>query len=120
MSSQRGNANRTRPQKHKNKSVFKNDLHDKSKQIRFLNTLQVTEVCLRCKSIIEWKIKYKKYKLLKAPKTCIKCNNKTVKNSYHTICSNCATNLKVCCKCGSSDFNPTTTCQPNVEGTFNI
>uniref|UniRef100_A0A1B6EGL7 Uncharacterized protein n=1 Tax=Clastoptera arizonana TaxID=38151 RepID=A0A1B6EGL7_9HEMI len=104
MSSQKGNSNRTRPQKYKNKFAFKNDLHDKTKAIKLVNSIQVANVCDRCKSIIEWKIKYKKYKLLKSLKTCTKCNNKTIKDSYHTICYNCSTNLKVCCKCGTSDF----------------
>uniref|UniRef100_A0A1B6MG56 Uncharacterized protein n=1 Tax=Graphocephala atropunctata TaxID=36148 RepID=A0A1B6MG56_9HEMI len=105
MSSQRGNVSRTRPQKHKNSRVFKNNLHDKSKKTQIINSITVTDTCNRCKAIIEWKIKYKKYKQLKSAKTCIKCSNKTVKQSYHTICGLCVKNLKVCAKCGTNDFN---------------
>lgn len=61
---------RSRPQKHKNTFAFKNDLHDKTPQQKKINTLNVCEVCERCKSQIEWRIKYKKYKPLSQPKTC--------------------------------------------------
>lgn len=104
MSSQRGNVSRTRPQKYQNSRVFKNNLHDKSKKLQIINSTQVTNTCDKCKTIIEWKIKYKKYKQLKSAKTCTKCCNKTVKQSYHTICGLCVENLKVCAKCGTSDL----------------
>lgn len=73
MSTQRGaGPKRDRPQKHKNTFAFKNDLHDKTWQMKKINSLYVCEVCERCKLQIEWKIKYKKYKPLSQAKTCIK------------------------------------------------
>lgn len=99
MSSQKGNVSRTRPQKHKNRTVFKNNLHDTSSQTKLINSIQVSDVCLRCKEIIEWKIKYKKYKPLRQPRTCVKCSQKTVKQSYHVICKECGVKLGVCTKC---------------------
>lgn len=99
MSSQKGNVSRTRPQKHKNRTVFKNNLHDKSNQTKLINSLQVSDVCVRCKGIIEWKIKYKKYKPLKQPRTCVNCSQKTVKQAYHIMCSICSKTLGVCSKC---------------------
>lgn len=73
MSTQRGGGeNRSRPQKHKNKFAFKNDLHDKTPQMKKINALNVAEVCERCKAQIEYKIKYKKYKPLSQAKTCVK------------------------------------------------
>lgn len=113
MSTQRGNSSRTRPQKHQNSKVFKNNLHDKSKKTQIINNTQISNTCDRCKAIIEWKIKYKKYKQLKSAKTCIKCSNKTVKQSYHTICGTCVEKLKICAKCGTSDF------KNSVEGNVN-
>ncbi|KAL1138767.1 hypothetical protein AAG570_008829 [Ranatra chinensis] len=104
MSCQRGNLNRTRPQKHKNSTAFKNDLHDKSDRTQFINNLNITDVCEKCKAILDWKIKYKKYKVAKKPKTCLKCHQKTVKMSYRVICAACAINLKVCPKCGKSEL----------------
>ncbi|XP_068629240.1 uncharacterized protein C9orf85 homolog [Battus philenor] len=99
MSCSRGNTNRTRGQKHQNRTAFKNDLHDSSRKTKFLNSLDVTGVCARCKEIIEWKIKYKKYKPLDAPRKCVGCEQKTVKFAYHVLCVNCASVKKVCAKC---------------------
>lgn len=100
MSCQKGNTNRSRSQKYQNRTTFKNNLHDNSKKIKFINSIEVVNVCERCKKIIEWKIKYKKYKALKAPMKCIKCEQKTVKHSYHNICLPCAKQNKICPKCG--------------------
>lgn len=99
MSTQRGGDKRTRPQKHKNKSAFKNNLHDTSHQTKFINSIQVSDVCIRCKEIIEWKIKYKKYKPLTQPKKCVKCEQRTVKSAYHVMCLDCGRQLGVCTKC---------------------
>lgn len=99
MSTQRGNASRTRPQKHKNRYVFKNDLHDKTPQQKRLNSLHISEVCQHCKGVIEWKIKYKKYKPLTQPKTCTKCSQKNIRKAYHVLCRDCALAARVCAKC---------------------
>ncbi|XP_076381975.1 uncharacterized protein LOC117224873 isoform X2 [Megalopta genalis] len=101
MSTQKGNSNRSRPQKYKNHSAFKNDLHDKSHKTKMINSIQVACVCERCKQIIEWKIKYKKYKPLKTPSKCIKCQQKSVRQAYHNICLSCAKENEVCSKCGN-------------------
>ncbi|XP_041974737.1 uncharacterized protein C9orf85 homolog [Aricia agestis] len=99
MSCSKGNTKRTRPQKHQNRSAFKNDLHDSSKQTKFLNTMEISGVCSRCKEIIEWRIKYKKYKPLTSPKKCIGCEQKNIRYAYHILCSGCASAKKVCSKC---------------------
>lgn len=100
MSCQKGNSSRSRPQKYQNHTSFKNNLYDNSQKIKSINSTEVTNVCERCKKIIEWKIKYKKYKVLKAPMKCIKCEQKTVKHSYHNICLPCAKQQGICSKCG--------------------
>ncbi|XP_075145569.1 uncharacterized protein C9orf85 homolog [Haematobia irritans] len=102
MSTQRGNASRTRAQKHKNRTVFKNDLHDKTPQQKRLNSLHISEVCQHCKGVIEWKIKYKKYKPLSQPKTCTKCQQKKIRKAYHVLCRDCALEARVCAKCMKS------------------
>ena len=99
MSTQRGNASRTRAQKHKNRHVFKNDLHDKTPLQKKLNSLHISEVCQHCKGVIEWKIKYKKYKPLSQPKTCTKCSQKKIRKAYHVLCRECALETRVCAKC---------------------
>jgi len=68
MSSQHGNVKKTGPPKHKNRSAFKNTLHDHSKRTLQLVAMNVTGCCARCKEIIDWKIKYKKYKPLGQPR----------------------------------------------------
>ncbi|XP_037795009.1 uncharacterized protein C9orf85 homolog [Penaeus monodon] len=73
------------------------------KKTKKINSTEVAEVCKRCQEIIEWKIKYKKYKPLSQAKTCTKCHNKAVKDAYHTICIPCASNMEVCCKCGKKE-----------------
>ncbi|XP_021182606.3 uncharacterized protein C9orf85 homolog [Helicoverpa armigera] len=99
MSTSKGNTTRKRPQKHQNRTAFKNDLHDTSHKTKFLNSLEISGVCKRCKDILEWKIKYKKYKPLTAPRKCVGCEQKTVKHAYHMLCSKCASEKHICAKC---------------------
>ncbi|XP_012258443.2 uncharacterized protein LOC105687390 [Athalia rosae] len=117
MSSQKGNQARSRPQKYQNRHAFKNNLHDTSHKTKFINSIYVSNVCERCKQIIEWKIKYKKYKPLKAPTKCVKCDQKTVKHAYHTICTPCAQEKHVCSKCGAEAklVDPRPTLQEQVK-----
>ena len=68
MSTQKGNVKKSKPPKYQNKTAFKNSMHDTSKKTKELNNMIVESVCSRCKDIIEWKIKYKKYKPLSQPK----------------------------------------------------
>ncbi|VVC94170.1 unnamed protein product [Leptidea sinapis] len=102
MSSAKGNIKRNRPQKYQNRTVFKNDLHDTSKKTKVINSLQIAGVCERCKEIIEWKIKYKKYKALTMPKKCVGCEQKTIKHAYHIYCDKCRVEKNVCAKCCKS------------------
>lgn len=102
MSTQKGNTSRTRSQKYKNKSSFKNNMHDTSHRTKMINNIQVKDVCERCKEIIDWKIKYKKYKPLTQPKTCICCHQKTITQAYHNMCTKCSNELKQCAKCCES------------------
>uniref|UniRef100_A0A182QLS8 Uncharacterized protein n=1 Tax=Anopheles farauti TaxID=69004 RepID=A0A182QLS8_9DIPT len=100
MSSKRGDTRRTRPQKHQNSYAFKNNLHDKhTPLIKLITNLNVCEVCEHCKSIIDWKIKYRKYKPLTQPKSCSKCGERKVKRAYHVICRECALANRCCAKC---------------------
>ncbi|XP_026481658.1 uncharacterized protein C9orf85 homolog [Ctenocephalides felis] len=103
MSTRRGDTSRSRPQKHQNKTAFKNNLHDTSHTTKFINSLHISQVCKHCKDVIEWKIKYKKYKPLTQPKTCTKCSQKTIKQAYHIMCIPCSQKLKVCPKCSKAE-----------------
>lgn len=120
MSSQRGNVQKTGPPKHRNVRAFKNNLHDTSKKIKVLNTLTFDNVCPKCKAILEWKVKYKKYKPLKAAKTCVKCSEKTVKEAYHTLCGKCSQAAQLCPKCGKGIDQPSMEVNsPSVTEKFN-
>uniref|UniRef100_A0AC11DWG6 Chromosome 9 open reading frame 85 n=1 Tax=Ovis aries TaxID=9940 RepID=A0AC11DWG6_SHEEP len=77
-------------------------------------------VCQRCKEVLEWRVKYSKYKPLSKPKKCVKCLQKTVKDSYHIMCRPCACELEVCAKCGKREdivipFNKEPEKTENVE-----
>lgn len=100
MSSQKGNVRKSGPQKYQNRQAFKNNLHDTTPRVKLMNNVMLGGVCKKCKDIIDWKIKYKKYKPLTVPKKCTKCLQKRIKQAYYTICIQCAKERKICAKCG--------------------
>lgn len=61
--------------------------------------MSINEVCQKCRDVIEWKIKYRKYKALKAPAACNKCLERKIKKAYHVLCRDCAIANKQCAKC---------------------
>uniref|UniRef100_UPI00398F45B9 uncharacterized protein C9orf85 homolog n=1 Tax=Pristiophorus japonicus TaxID=55135 RepID=UPI00398F45B9 len=103
MSSERGNIARKRAPKYQNVIAFKNDKYDKSKKVKRLNAIVHAGVCKRCKEMLEWKIKYSKYKPLSQARKCVKCLQKTVRDSYHIMCKPCAFKLELCAKCGKKE-----------------
>ncbi|XP_034548587.1 uncharacterized protein C9orf85 homolog [Notolabrus celidotus] len=103
MSSQKGNVSRSRGQKHQNKSAFRNDMYGATVQVKKANSKIHDGLCQHCKGVLEWKVKYKKYKPLTQAKKCVKCSQKAVKDAYHIICKPCSLQLEICCKCGKKD-----------------
>ncbi|XP_053150002.1 uncharacterized protein C9orf85 homolog [Hemicordylus capensis] len=103
MSSQRGNSSRTRAQRHQNAQVFRNDKYDTSAQRKKINAKLHEGLCQHCKDVLEWRVKFNKYKPLTKPKKCVKCLQKTIKDSYHIICKPCACELDLCAKCGKRE-----------------
>uniref|UniRef100_A0A8C6GVC2 Uncharacterized protein n=1 Tax=Mus spicilegus TaxID=10103 RepID=A0A8C6GVC2_MUSSI len=71
MSSQKGNMTRSWPQTHQNMFTFKNDKFDKSVQTKKINAKRHDGVCQCCKEVLEWRVKYSKYKPLSKPKKCV-------------------------------------------------
>lgn len=69
MSSQKGNVKKAGPPRHRNNTAFRNNLHDNCNKQKMINSLEITGLCVSCTKVIEWKIKYKKYKPLTNPKT---------------------------------------------------
>ncbi|XP_073717160.1 uncharacterized protein C9orf85 homolog [Misgurnus anguillicaudatus] len=103
MSSQKGNVSRSRGQKHQNATAFKNDKYGASVQVKKAKAKMHDGLCQRCKDVLEWKVKYNKYKPLTQPRKCVKCLQKTVKDAYHIICKPCALKLELCAKCGKKE-----------------
>ncbi|XP_008299013.1 uncharacterized protein C9orf85 homolog [Stegastes partitus] len=103
MSSQKGNVSRSRRQKHQNTTAYRNDKYGANAQVKKANSKIHDGLCQRCKEVLEWKVKYNKYKTLTQPKKCVKCSQKTVKDAYHIICKPCSLQLEICCKCGKKE-----------------
>ncbi|KAI6660673.1 hypothetical protein LOD99_10353 [Oopsacas minuta] len=68
-------------------------------QQQSIKDTEVTGLCKRCTEIIQWKIKYGKYKALSVPKKCLNCGMKSVTRAYFTICKECADDKGCCGKC---------------------
>ncbi|XP_003738870.1 uncharacterized protein C9orf85 homolog [Galendromus occidentalis] len=94
------NASRRRAQKHQNTFAFKTGLYGLTPQQKAVQNLSIEGVCTRCKDVLEWKIKYDKYKPLTVPARCTKCGEKNIKKAYHMLCSGCAGSSDLCPKCG--------------------
>ncbi|KAL8137442.1 hypothetical protein V2J09_003443 [Rumex salicifolius] len=60
---------------------------------------EITGVCQRCRDQIDWKRKYGKYKPLSEPSKCQKCSKRTVRQAYHSLCTGCSKEHKLCAKC---------------------
>ncbi|XP_014859263.1 PREDICTED: uncharacterized protein C9orf85 homolog [Poecilia mexicana] len=103
MSSQKGNVSRSRAQKHQNSTAFKNDKYGATAQVKKANSKIHDGLCQHCKGVLEWKVKYNKYKPLTQPKKCVKCSQKTVRDAYHIVCKTCSLQLEICCKCGKKE-----------------
>ena len=103
VSSQKGNVTQSWPQKHQTTFTFKHDKFDKSVQTKKINAKRHDGVCQCCKEVLEWSVKYSKYKPLSKPKKCVKCLQKTVKDSDHIMWRPCACELEVCAKYGKKE-----------------
>ncbi|CAG0895183.1 unnamed protein product [Cyprideis torosa] len=103
MSSQRGNTKKAGPPKHQNSKAFKNDLHDRSGKQKQINAVEIVNVCQRCAEILEWRIRYRKYKPLTQPKKCCKCEQRRIRRAYHLVCEPCSLAHELCSKCGKKE-----------------
>jgi PHP family Zn ribbon phosphoesterase len=57
-------------------------------------------LCLRCFEILNWKLKFGKYKVMQQAAKCTKCLKMTVVKPYRSFCNKCADEHKCCAKCG--------------------
>jgi len=101
MSTRPGNHVKKKPaQKHKNATAFKFDKYRTDPTAKVLKNLEILNCCPKCTSVLEWKIKYGKYKPLTVPGKCVDCLNKCVKHAYHIRCEACVLKSGKCAKCG--------------------
>ncbi|KAG7377924.1 hypothetical protein PHYPSEUDO_010845 [Phytophthora pseudosyringae] len=96
MSSQRGNVKKSAP-KHQNGYAFKHN--PKSKKTERILSMPIHGLCEKCRKQIEWRKKYRKYKPLTQPGSCIYCHQKSVTSAYHASCDPCAKERDICAKC---------------------
>lgn len=96
MSSQKGNVKKN-GQKYQNTFAFK---HNKNSMVtRKIIETPLDLLCEKCLNILEWKIKFRKYKPLSVAAKCKICENKHVYKGHRTICDKCAAENKLCSKC---------------------
>ena len=88
---------KSRPPAHQNKFAFTHN--PKSKVTKKILELPNRGACQRCYDKIEWRKKYRKYKPLTQPTKCNRCQKRTVKAAYHTICIDCAKKDSICEVC---------------------
>uniref|UniRef100_A0A8B9NSZ8 Chromosome 9 open reading frame 85 n=1 Tax=Apteryx owenii TaxID=8824 RepID=A0A8B9NSZ8_APTOW len=85
------------------RGLIDKSLLKKKNSFKKINAKLHDGVCQHCKGILEWRVKFSKYKLLSKPKKCVKCLQKAVKDPYHIICRPCACKLGICAKCGKEE-----------------
>lgn len=96
MSCQKGNTKKP-GQKHQNTYAFK---HNKNSMLtRKIQEAPLDKLCQRCLNILEWKLKYRKYKPLTTPGVCRLCNLKNILKGHRTVCDSCSLQYMVCSKC---------------------
>jgi superfamily II helicase len=96
-------------QKYQNTHAYK---HNKNSKLTFkIAEISIQGLCQRCTGILEWRKKYRKYKILTVPKKCVMCGLKNIYESYHTLCQNCSKKEKICAKC----HDPMLETEENIE-----
>lgn len=97
--------NRKRPQKYQNAFAWKAGGHKSATdpKTKLLQSLTVTNCCTHCTGVIEWKIKYGKYKPLTQPGKCINCSAKKVRFAYQVLCQDCVDSTGHCAKCNKKE-----------------
>ena len=104
MTSNRKGDQKKRGQKYQNTETFSLTKRQAlTPQQKCVQETEVSGLCKKCTGVIEWKIKYGKYKALSVPKRCLLCGMKTVNRAYFALCKECATDGGCCGKCQSTD-----------------
>ena len=89
---------RSKKPAHQNLFSFK---HNKNSRL----TKKIAEepldlLCRRCFAKLNWRRKYRKFKLRTVPGRCNVCSQKDILKAYRTWCDACAKARDICAKCG--------------------
>jgi hypothetical protein len=85
------------PPAHPNKFAYTHNRN--SKLTKTILSHPVTGLCPPCHSVIQWRKKFRKYKMLTVAKKCVQCQGKKIKEAYHIICRDCGRDKRCCEKC---------------------
>lgn len=96
MSTKKGN-NTKQGQKHQNTFAFK---HNKNSRLtRKIQEAPLDLLCEHCLQVLQWKIKYRKYRPLSTPGKCNLCELKNILKGHRMICDQCSKQHMLCSKC---------------------
>jgi len=96
MSTQKGNVKK-KGQKHQNIFEFKHNKN--SSKTKKIMQAPLDFLCEKCLKIMEWKIKYRKYKPLTTPSLCVLCEKYNILKAHRNACDLCSKEYMVCSKC---------------------
>lgn len=86
-----------RQQAHQNTFAFK---HNKgSKLTKKIEGEPLTFLCKRCYAKLEWRKKFRKFKLRTVPGRCPICEVKNVFKGHRKLCDKCSRDRNLCSKC---------------------
>ena len=87
----------SRKPKYQNKTTYELKYHPELRELQ--DTAPRNNLCQRCFDIINWKLKYGKYKKPSQPGKCKVCSMKNVLKAYRHTCDACSTSKSICSKC---------------------
>ena len=87
----------SRKPKYQNKVAYELKYQPELRELQ--DTAPRNNLCQRCFDIINWKLKYGKYKKPSQPGKCQTCTKKAIFKAYRHICDSCSTEKNVCSKC---------------------
>lgn len=87
--------------KHQNTTAFECGRYNKTPSQKIAESVSTTCFCKKCKAVVDWKIKFGKYKPLTTMRKCDECQEKKINAAYHRICVDCS-QMRRCPKCGDN------------------
>ncbi|CAG9316547.1 unnamed protein product [Blepharisma stoltei] len=107
---------------HQNTFAFK---HNKASRLtKKIEGEPLTYLCRRCYAKLEWRKKFRKFKLRTVPAKCLLCEEKSVVKGHRKICDVCARGRNLCSKCAKEPYSQgnesTTNEETKVEETKEI